>query len=609
MRGKQIEIELLAPAKDLATGKEAILHGADAVYIGAPSHGARSAASNTIDDIKELAGFAHSFNAKVYATVNTIIYDDEIEGVRAMIHALYDAGADAIIVQDLGITGMDLPPIALHASTQMDIRTPAKAKLLESAGFSQIVLARELGLGQIAEIAGSTRSAVEVFVHGALCTSYSGQCYISHRCFGRSANRGECAQFCRLPLTLKDATGKTIAKDRHLLSLKDMNRSGFLEQLLDAGARSLKIEGRLKDCNYVKNVTAYYRKALDALFERRPEYTRSSSGTTSLAFVPDLGKSFNRGFTGYFFENGRSHIWSFDTPKSLGQEVGTVEWAGRRSLTVRTGMEIRNGDGLCFVNRQGELEGFRVNRAEGNEVFPLKMPRIIAGTKLYRNYDKEFNKMLERNSATRNIDLNITLSENAFGYTLSGIDEDGNMAAITFEHPKEEAKTPQREATVNQLSKLGGTLFAATSVDISLSRDYFIPSSLLSSARRKLVDAMTSSRRINYRRCYRAKGGTSVVPTTVQRDTSCHDNISNVLAKAFYEKLGAKVIKPAYELSPQEGARLMTCKHCIKHALGYCSKEGNEMPYQEPLSIVMQNGKSFRLVFDCKACEMSVVDE
>lgn len=605
---KPIEIELLAPAKDLACGKEAITHGADAVYIGAPSHGARSAAANSIEDIRRLTDFAHTYNAKVYVTVNTIIYDDELEEVRQMIYDLYDAGVDALIIQDMGIMEMELPPIALHASTQIDTRTAEKSRFLEQSGFNQIVLARELGVRQIAEIAKSINVPIEVFVHGALCVSYSGQCYISQKCFGRSANRGECAQFCRLPLTLKDADGKIIAKEKHLLSLKDMNRSERLEELIDAGARSLKIEGRLKDSNYVKNVTAYYRQKLDELFRRRPEYTKSSSGQTRFNFTPDLHKSFNRGFTDYLFDNGRSRIWSFDTPKSLGEEAGTVKRINKNSFVANMKVEIHNGDGLCFINRNGELKGFRVNKINGNEIFPLDMPQIAAGDRFYRNNDFNFNKMLSKESATRKIGLSLELRENAFGFTLSARDEDGHMAAITFACDKEQAKTPQSENIRRQLSKLGETPFEATSITISLKDEMFIPSSVLSNARRRLTESMTSARKINYRRQLRAR---TKYDKNTAKPTSAIDyrgNISNRLARQFYEKNGFNEIEPAYELSRPSGVELMECKHCIRYSLGYCKKDGKPMPYKEPLSIVLQNGQTFRLNFDCQRCEMTISD-
>lgn len=603
---KPIKIELLAPARDLACGKEAILHGADAVYIGAPAHGARASAANPIEDIRELTEFAHIYNAKVYVTVNTIIYDNELDATRRMICDLYHAGVDALIVQDMGIMEMDLPPIAMHASTQADTRTAAKAKFLEQSGFSQIVVARELGIGQIAEIASQVNVPIEVFVHGALCVSYSGQCYISQKCFARSANRGECAQFCRLPLTLTDCDGKVIVKDKHLLSLKDMNRSNDLEALLDAGARSLKIEGRLKDANYVKNVTAFYRQKLDEIFARRPEYSKSSSGNIRLTFNPDLNKSFNRGFTNYFPDGSKDGIWSFDTPKSLGECIGKVESVGKNSFTIDGRTPVNNGDGLCFIDSHGALKGFRVNRVDGKTIHPLEMPKVAKGDKLYRNNDSIFNKTLSRASAERRIALSICLQDNAFGFTLSATDEDDNRAAITFECAKELAKTDQSENIKRQLSKMGETQFEVASMTIALDKGWFIPSSTLSNARRSLVEAIISARKANRKRETRKETKHTGLS---DKATTYRDNIANRLARQFYMENGCDDITPAYELSAAKGATLMECKHCIRYALGYCTKNGRRMPYKEPLRIVMQNGKSFSLRFDCKRCEMLVIDD
>ncbi len=603
---KATKIELLAPAKDITCGKEAILHGADAVYIGAPAHGARAAASNPIEDIKALTDFAHIYNAKVYVTVNTIIYDNELDETRKMICDLYHAGVDALIVQDMGIMEMDLPPIAMHASTQIDTRTAAKAKFLEQSGFSQIVLARELDTDQIAEIAQQVNVPIEVFVHGALCVSYSGQCYVSQKCFARSANRGECAQFCRLPLTLTDAEGNVIMRDKHLLSLKDLNRSNDLESLLDAGARSLKIEGRLKDANYVKNVTAYYRRKLDEIFARRPEYCKSSSGNIRLAFEPDLNKSFNRGFTNYFPDRSKEGIWSFDTPKSLGEYVGKVKTTSKNAIEIDTATPVHNGDGLCFIDNTGALKGFRVNKVDGKTLHPLEMPKIARGCKLFRNNDAHFNKMLSKESAERRIALCITLQDNAFGFTLSAVDEDGNRASTTFECKKEPAKTDQDGNIKRQLSKLGETPFEATTVTVALNDKWFIPSSALSSARRSLTDAMLVARKANYKRESRKETRHAGLPV---KAATYRDNIANRLARQFYNSNGCNDVSPAYELSGQKGATLMECKHCIRYALGYCTKDGRRIPYKEPLRIAMQNGKSFRLQFDCKCCKMLVIDD
>lgn len=602
---KPIKIELLAPARDKVCGIEAIRHGADAVYIGAPAHGARAAAANTIDDIRELAAFAHVYYAKVYVTVNTIIYDDELDDVRQMICDLYHAGVDAIIVQDMGIMEMDLPPIAIHASTQIDTRTADKARFLAATGFTQIVVARELGIRQIAEIAAAVDVPVEAFVHGALCVSYSGRCYASMKCFGRSANRGECAQFCRLPFTLRDADGRVVARDKHLLSLKDMDRSASLEAMLDAGVRSLKIEGRLKDVNYVKNVTAYYRMRLDEIFGRRKDYCRASSGKVTMTFVPDINKSFNRGFTDYLFDGGRKEIWSFDTPKSLGEAVGMVKTIGRDHFAADLLVPVNNGDGLCSVGADGQLCGFRVNRVEGASIYPLEMPKLSRGAKLYRNNDYRFNKTLARESAERRIMLGITLRDNAFGYTLSAVDEDGVRASVTFECAKEPAKTSQMDNIVRQLGKLGNTPFEAAGIDAGGVEGMFIPSSALSSARRRLVDAMLMARAANLRR----DQGRPVKHVGMGTEHADYrENVANRLARRFYRENGCGTVDDAYELSPVKGAVLMECRHCLRYSLGYCTKSGRPMPYREPLSIVMHDGRSFRLKFDCGRCVMSVLD-
>lgn len=600
------KIELLSPARNKECGMEAILHGADAVYIGAPHHGARAAAGNSIEDIRELAEFAHIYNAKVYVTVNTIIYDSELEDTRKMIYDLYYAGVDALIVQDMAILEMDLPPIALHASTQTDNRTADKVRRLYESGFSQVVLARELSLEEIREIHNNVPVPLEVFIHGALCVSYSGQCYISQACFGRSSNRGECAQFCRLPLTLTDADGKIIAKDKHLLSLKDMNRSEYLEQLLDAGATSLKIEGRLKDVAYVKNVTAYYRQKLDSIFERRKEYGRASSGTTDIKFKPELSRSFNRRFTDYFLNGRKKDIASFDTPKSLGEKIGKVKDIRNNSFSIDTQTKLNNGDGLCFVNAKGEMQGFRINKTENNNVFPLEMPALRKGDIIYRNYDISFDRELSRKTSERRISLNISLTENRFGFTLSATDEDGNKVSLAIDCPKETANNSQRENIIRQLSKLGNTPFKAETVEIDMDTEYFIPSSILSDYRRRLAERMISARKIRYstdKRIYRQP------PILGTAETDYTDNIANRLSAQFYSKAGVQTIKPAYEIKPQEHATVMFCKHCIKNSLGYCTKENKKLPFREPLTLTAGNGKKFKLKFDCRKCEMYLIDD
>lgn len=603
---RQRPIELLAPAKNLECGIEAVNHGADAVYIGAPRFGARAAAGNLLEDIEALVKYAHIYNVRIYVTVNTILKDEELKDTEAMIWDLYRAGVDALIVQDMGITRLNLPPIALHASTQMDNRTARKVKFLSEAGFSQVVLARELTLDEIAAIhAACPDTPLEVFVHGALCVSYSGQCYASQACFGRSANRGECAQFCRLGFDMVDADGKVMAHGKHLLSLKDMNQSENLEALLDAGVSSLKIEGRLKDVSYVKNVTAYYRQKLDAILKRRKEYIRASSGTVKLAFRPQLDKSFSRGFTDYFIHGRNSGIFSFDTPKSLGEEVGVVKEIRGNYLTVAGVKPFANGDGLCYLDERGKLHGFRVNRVDGNKLFPQEMPVVKPKTKLYRNFDQEFDRVMQRKSAERRILVAIQLEENNFGFTLTLCDEDDNRVSLTLQRAKEPARTPQSENLKNQLGKLGNTPFEAGEISINFSENWFIPSSEIADLRRRAVEKLLEVRRISYRRP-EGRFPHTVHPYPVQELTYL-GNVMNGMAREFYHDHGVKRIAPAFEKEAPSGAVLMFCKHCIRYAMGWCPvRHKVKPPFREPFYLISGDGKRFRLEFDCKRCEMKV---
>lgn len=606
---KQRKIELLAPAKNLECGMEAINHGADAVYIGAPKFGARAAAVNSLEDIEALVQYAHLYNARIYVTVNTILKEEELKETEEMIQALYRIGVDALIVQDMGITKLNLPPIPLHASTQMDNRTPEKVKFLWEAGFRQVVLARELSLREIAKIhAACPETPLEVFVHGALCVSYSGQCYVSQACFGRSANRGECAQFCRLPFSLVDADGKVIVRDKHLLSLKDMNQSDELEQLLDAGASSFKIEGRLKDVSYVKNVTAAYRQKLDAIFARRPEYRRASSGTSRYEFKPQLDKSFSRGFTHYFLHGRDKDIFSFDTPKSLGEEMGTVKEVRGNYLTVAGLKSFHNGDGVCYMDEQGRLQGFRVNRVDGNKLYPQEMPRVKPRTLLYRNYDQEFERVLGRKSAERKLAVDLLLSDNEFGFSLTLTDEDNNRVSLTLPREKELARTPQTDNLKTQLAKLGNTPFEAREVTVSFAQNWFLPVSVLADFRRQAVDQLLTARKINYRREIAVwKPTQHAFPQTT---LSYLGNVMNTRAASFYHDHGVQRIAMAYEKEPVEEAVLMFCKHCIRYSMGWCPVHHRvRSPYQEPYYLLSNDGKRFRLDFDCKYCQMKVVAE
>lgn len=603
---KQRKIELLAPAKNLECGMAAIDHGADAVYIGAPKFGARAAAVNSLEDIAALVEYAHLYNVRIYVTVNTILKDEELKETEEMIRALYRVGVDALIVQDMGIAGLELPPIPLHASTQMDNRTAEKVRFLADAGFRQVVLARELSLREIGKIHEACPDVpLEIFVHGALCVSYSGQCYVSQACFGRSANRGECAQFCRLPFSLVDSNDRVIVKDKHLLSLKDLNQSEELEALLDAGASSFKIEGRLKDVSYVKNVTAAYRQKLDAILARRKEYVRASSGSCRYAFNPQLDKSFSRGFTHYFLHGRTRDVFSFDTPKSLGEEMGTMKEARGNYLTVAGLKSFNNGDGVCYIDEQGKLQGFRINRVEGNKLYPQEMPRIKPRTVLYRNFDQEFEKILARRSSERKMPVAIRLADSAFGFALTLTDEDDNRVTLSLPRAKEPARTPQEENLKTQLAKLGNTPFEVERVDIDFTENWFLPASVLADFRRQAIEKLIAARRINYRRELAV-----LRPTThafPQTTLTYLGNVMNARAASFYAGHGVASIAPAFEQTPVEKAVLMFCKHCLRYSMGWCPVHQRERsPYREPYYLVSTDGKRFRLEFDCRNCQMKV---
>lgn len=618
---KQRKIELLAPAKNLECGIEAVNHGADAIYIGAPKFGARAAAVNSLEDIAALVAYAHLYNVRIYVTVNTILKEEELAETEKMIWELYRIGVDALIVQDMGITRLNLPPIPLHGSTQMDNRTPEKVRFLADAGFRQVVLARELSLQEIRRIhEACPETPLEVFVHGALCVSYSGQCYVSQACFGRSANRGECAQFCRLPFSLVDADGKTIVRDKHLLSLKDLNQSEVLEDLLDAGASSLKIEGRLKDVSYVKNVTAAYRSKLDAIFARRKEYVRASSGTCRFDFTPRLDKSFSRGFTHYFLQGRDREISSFDTPKSLGEEMGTMKEQRGNYLTVAGVKPFHNGDGVCFLDEQGRLQGFRINRVDGNKLYPAgDVPRIKPRTHLFRNFDQEFERILARKSAERKIGVGWELTDTPSGFALTAADEDGNRITLSFPYPKELARTPQPENLRTQLGKLGNTPFevmplggtdspsatTAPAIAINLSQNWFIPASVIADWRRQAIDKLTAARRITYRRELHVwKPTRHRFPAT---SLTYLGNVMNTAARSFYQAHGVASVEPAYEKQAVPEAVLMFCKHCLRYSMGWCpTYQKGHSPYREPYYLVGTDGKRFRLTFDCKNCQMKV---
>jgi putative protease len=607
------QIELLAPARDADCGIEAIRHGADAVYIGGPAFGARAAAANTVDDIRRLCDEAHLFGARVYVTVNTILWDSELTAARTAIEQLYAVGVDALITQDLALLAMDLPPIALHASTQMDNRTPEKALWLEQMGFSQIVLARECSLQDIAAIHQRVKTPLEAFAHGALCVSYSGQCYASQHCFQRSANRGCCSQFCRLPFDLVDATGRPLVRDKHLLSLRDMNRMAYLEAMMDAGISSFKIEGRLKDVAYVKNVTAAYRQAIDVVLQRRSDtYHRSSYGTSTYTFVPDVSRSFNRGFTDYFLHGQRNaQLQNIHTPKAMGAYVGQVAAPDRRregiGVLPADGVSFSAGDGLCYLE-QGRLCGFRVNRVDGHRLIPAAPLRLPQGTALYRNQDVAFERLLSKPSATRTLAVDIDLRESAEGYVLTLHDEMGLTASCEVACPHETARTSQAEALQRNLGRLGNTPLTLRRLTCSdFQGERFLPASVLAGLRREAVEALLVAHRQAYVRESRRRPSGPVTPYFPVR-LSYAANVSNALARSVLTQQGVEQIAPAYELEPPREALLMTCRYCLRYALGACLRhpqQADSLP-SGPLFLRTGDGRRFRLVFDCQHCQMKI---
>ena len=602
-------IELLSPAKNLECGVEAIKHGADAVYIGAGRFGARQAAGNSVEDIARLTRFAHFYGAQVYVTVNTILKDSELADAEQLIWQLYEAGADALLVQDMAVLKMKLPPIALHASTQCDVRSADKVRFLADCGFTRVVLARELSLDEIKQIHETCPDVeLECFVHGALCVSYSGQCYASQYCFGRSANRGECAQFCRLKFDLVDSDDNVLIAGKHLLSLKDMNRMAYLEELMDAGVCSFKIEGRLKDVSYVKNVTAAYSQTLESVLKHRKDVFRASAGHSVTSFTPDVNRSFNRGFTDYFLHGRTDDIYSFNTPKSVGEKIGAIKEVGRGWLIVAGFKAFHNGDGLCFFNREGELEGYRVNRVESGRIILFlesgEMPQIKPGTVVFRNYDQEFEKTLSKESATRKIGVDILFEETEQGYKATFTDEDGLSAATETEWKKEDARTPQEANIKTQLSKLGGTNFEAASVEVMMNGERFIPSSLLSELRHSATEKLEALRLESY---VRPDVGASANPVYPIRQLTYLGNVMNAQARTFYQDHGVTGIDDAFEKTQPDCATIMFCRHCIKNALGICSKNlRQDIKAHEPLYLLSQDGRRFRLRFDCSKCQMEI---
>lgn len=611
-------LELLAPARNLECGIAAINHGADAVYIGAQKYGARASAGNSIEDIEQLCLYAHQFAAKVYVTVNTIVYDRELDETKVLLERLQDIGVDAVIVQDMAVADM-VRGMGLHASTQTDNRTAEKVKWLKDIGFSRAVLARELTIDEIADIHTKIPDMpLEVFIHGALCVSFSGLCYASQYCFNRSANRGECAQFCRLPFDLVDSDNRVIESNRYLLSLKDMNQSVNIDRLIEAGATSFKIEGRLKDSTYVKNVTAAYSKLLDNYISKNSDrYCRSSLGRCSYSFEPNLHKTFNRGFTSYFLDGRRPDVFSPDTPKAIGEYVGKVKEIRNGSFNVAGVATFANGDGLCFINRDNQLEGFRVNRAEGNRLFPQKMPSSLkAGTALYRNNDQEFERLLSKNSSERKIHIKMSIEAMPDGFRLTAYIPGAYKVSISQKSELQQAQKPQTENIIRQLTKLGGTIFECNEVSLPSDFNYFIPSSVLSQMRRVIVEQLLvviSKQRLVPEQI--ATGINSVTEVPGYKNYSYLHNIANDKAKDYYLHCGLNPVVPAFELQPsQQTSLLMQCKHCLRYSLNACKKLNNvnnatTRHWTEPLYLVSADGRRFRLEFDCNRCQMNIYND
>ncbi len=606
------KIEILAPAKDLIGGMAAINSGADAVYIGAPQFGARSNANNSIEDVAALVQYAHLFNAQVFVVMNTILYDNELETCRSMIWELYDIGVDALIIQDMAIMEMDLPPIVLHASTQANNRDADKIKFLKDAGIKRVVLARELNLHQIKTIYDEADVELEFFVTGALCVSFSGNCYMSVANGERSANRGSCAQNCRLPYNLIDGNGETLIKNSHLLSIKDLDISEQIPNLIEAGIVSFKIEGRLKDVVYVKNNVSYLRQKLDSYLEGagRGKYIKASSGTCTYTFDSSLNRTFNRGYTDYFVNERHSSIGSWESPKSKGQYIGKLIRTVGNAYEIENGELLNNGDGLCFINENNEADGIYVNKAENGKIYPNVLKEVKDGTFIYRNNDAAFIKIVEReDSAVRKLSTTLLLTETETGFELIATDEDGNVSTVTLEHAKEQTKTGEsiEENIKTQLAKTGFTPYTADEINIMFSQNWFLPISKINEMRRTVYDQLTEIRLANYKREEHQMVKTSHPYPETKLDFMY--NVSNKTARKFYERHGVTEIEKAFELQWDPGkSRVMTTKYCIKYELKKCpihQKDIVGVKVKEPL-VLKQGELEYKLKFNCKPCEMEI---
>ncbi|MDH0143312.1 peptidase U32 family protein [Aquipseudomonas alcaligenes] len=621
-------LELLSPARDVSIAREAILHGADAVYIGGPSFGARHNACNEVSDIAELVKFARRYHARVFTTLNTIFHDDELEQVRTLIHQLYDAGVDALIVQDMGVMELDIPPIELHASTQTDIRTLDRAKFLDQAGFSQLVLARELNLQEIRAISDATDASIEFFIHGALCVAFSGQCNISHAQTGRSANRGDCSQACRLPYTLKDEKGGVIAYEKHLLSMKDNNQSANLRALVEAGVRSFKIEGRYKDMGYVKNITAHYRKELDAILEDRPDLARASSGRTAHFFQPDPDKTFHRGSTDYFVTERKVDIGAFDSPTFTGLPVGHVEKVNKRDLIAVTHEPLSNGDGLNVLVKR-EVVGFRANIAELKNEFeedgekryryrvePNEMPdglfRLRPNHPLSRNLDHNWQQALQKTSAERRIGVSWKAELREEQLKLIATSEEGISAQVELPGPFGVANKPEQalDGLRDLLTQLGTTDYHALDVALDAPQAFFVPNSQLKALRREAIEQLTEARIAAHPRGSR-KAETSPPPVYPESHLSFLANVYNQKARDFYHRHGVQLIDAAYEAHEEEGeVPVMITKHCLRFSFNLCPKQAKGVTGVRtkvaPMQLI-QGDEVLTLKFDCKPCEMHII--
>jgi putative protease len=604
------KVEILAPAKNLYQGMFAINAGADAVYIGAPSYGARSNATNPIEDIAELVNYAHLFKAQVFVVVNTILYDHELEDCQNMIHELYAIGVDALIVQDMAIFEMDLPPIVIHASTQANNRDPKHVKFLKDAGMQRVVLARELNLDQIKEIHEATDVELEFFVSGALCVAFSGNCYMSIAGGERSANRGSCAQNCRLPYELKDGTGTTLIESSHLLSIKDLDLSDQLPILIEAGITSFKIEGRLKDLVYVKNNVSYLRQKLDTYLAENDQFVKASSGRTIFNFEPQMDRSFNRGYTDYFVNQRKEKIGSWESPKSKGQYIGKITEVTPKGYFIENAEDLNNGDGLYFLNNQNESDGIQVNVVLNSFVIPNNYKEIPVGTEIYRNSDAAFNKLVEREDATiRKIGIHLTLKESNNGFELSVIDEDGHTTSLTLDSEK----TPSTKGEIileelkKNLSKTGNTPFIVDSINIDFSQHWFLPTSKVNEVRRAVLEQLIEIRVKEYvREEFQLTKTDHPYPV---KELDFTYNVSNKMARAFYQRHGVTEIEKAFEIQWDPGkSRVMVTKYCVKYELGKCARFQRDTMGEkvvEPLSL-KHGDNEYKLKFNCKPCEMEI---